>query len=180
MRDRSTSAGDERHAWISRSLSGQNRCCSGVSGTTTLSATPDALIRPPVMRAVVGMDEGRLRVVVADDRAEIRTHLRKLLDAQPDLDVVGTGWSGMEALRLVHQLEPDVLVLDHDMEVVPGIDVAAHLGVAGMTIRVVLYAIDDGLGAADPSQCVLDEASVDALMRAIKRPRATELAARMN
>ena len=138
------------------------------------------------MRAVVGSDGDRVRVVIADDRPCVRTQLRKLLDAQPDLDVVGMGWSGMEALRLVHELEPHVLVLDQDMDDVPGLQVATHLGDAGMNIRVVLYAIDDGLGdeemphAPATAQIMLDDDSLRALMRAIRRPRAAQLAARSN
>ena len=138
------------------------------------------------MRAVVGSDGERVRVVIADDRPFVRSQLRKLLDAQPDLDVVGMGWSGLEALRLVHELEPHVLVLDHDMDDVPGSQIAAHLGDAGMHIRVVLYAIDEGLEdegtphSAATAQFLLDDDSLRALMRAIRRPRAAPLAARSN
>lgn len=146
----------------------------------------DERTRTDVMRAVVGSDGGRVRVVIADDRPLVRTQLRKLLDAQPDLDVVGMGWSGMEALRLVHELEPHVLVLDQDMDDVPGLQVAAHLGDAGMKIRVVLYAIDEGVGdegmprASTTAQVVLDEESLLSLVQAIRRPRAAQLAARSN
>ena len=92
----------------------------------------------------------------------------------------------MEALRLVHELEPHVLVLDQDMDDVPGAQVAAHLGDAGMKIRVVLYAIDEGLGdeamprASSTAQVVLDDESLRALMRAIRRPRVPQIAARSN
>lgn len=133
----------------------------------------------------MGIDKHRVRVVVADDRPLIRTQLHALLDAEPDLDIVGLGWSGIEALRLVHKLEPDVLVVDEEMNDIRGTEVAAHLGVAGIKIRVVLYTISDWLreeGMADGSNtahCVLDEESVGALMTAIRRPPAG-LAARAN
>lgn len=132
----------------------------------------------------MGIDGRRVRVVVADDSAVIRGQLRDRLEAEPDLDVVGTGWSGMEALRLVHQLEPDVLVLDQDMTDLRGAEVAAHLGVAGMEIRVVLYTIDEGdrrLRTDAPGEtCLLDDASVGALVSAIRRPHARRLPAQLN
>jgi DNA-binding NarL/FixJ family response regulator len=92
----------------------------------------------------------------------------------------------MEALRLVHQLEPDVLVVDQDMDDVRGVEVAAHLGFAGMNIRVVLYTIrdeprnDELAGGSDPTHLVLDEESVVALVAAIRRPPMERLAARAN
>src|SRR5262245_51849577 len=52
------------------------------------------------------------RIVVADDHAVLRESLRALLETQHDLAVVGTAATGGEALALVQQHHPDVLVLD--------------------------------------------------------------------
>jgi DNA-binding NarL/FixJ family response regulator len=116
-----------------------------------------------------------LRVVVADDHPAIRAQLRTLLNAEPDLEVVGTGWNGMEAIRLVHQLEPDVLVADQDMDDLGGMEVAAHLGVAGIEIRVVLYTTNDAeeqlVGDRETADCAFGEESIDALVTAIRRRR---------
>ena len=125
-------------------------------------------------------------MVIADDRPFIRRSCASSFDAQPDLDIVGMGWSGMEALRLVHELEPHVLVLDQEMDDVPGLQVAAHLSDAGMKIRVVLYAIDEGFGdegmsrASTIAPVVLDDESLLSLMQAIRRPRAAQLMSRAN
>jgi DNA-binding NarL/FixJ family response regulator len=58
-------------------------------------------------------------VLLADDQALIRAGLRALLDAQPDLRVVGEAGDGDEAFRLVSELVPDVVLMDIRM---PGVD----------------------------------------------------------
>jgi CheY-like chemotaxis protein len=97
---------------------------------------------------------------------------------------VGTCSNGMAALLLVHQLEPDVLVLDQDISELDGLKVAAHLEFAGIEIRVVLYAVRNVLGeriVGGPDQDqVLDDESIDALMRAVREPRTLQVAARAN
>jgi DNA-binding NarL/FixJ family response regulator len=60
-----------------------------------------------------------ITVLLADDQALIRAGLRALLDAQPDLEVVGEAGDGDEAFRLVSELVPDVVLMDIRM---PGVD----------------------------------------------------------
>ncbi len=59
------------------------------------------------------------RVVVVDDQAMVREGFSALLSAQPDLDVVGSAADGVEAVRQVRRLEPDVVLMDVRM---PGLD----------------------------------------------------------
>jgi DNA-binding NarL/FixJ family response regulator len=124
-------------------------------------------------------------VVVADDHPYVRAQLRGLLSAEADLAVVGTAWNGMEALRLVHELEPDVLVLDQDMLDLDGMQVAAHLRFAGIEIRVVLYTTNGAgnrevVAGPEVTDYVLDEESVKALKTAIRRLPIRQLAPRDN
>lgn len=65
------------------------------------------------------MSETRIRVVIVDDHAVLRAGLEQLLAGQPDLEVVGTAASGGEAIELVRELRPDVVLMDLQM---PGID----------------------------------------------------------
>jgi DNA-binding NarL/FixJ family response regulator len=62
---------------------------------------------------------GGIRVVVADDHPVVREGLRAMLDAEPDVDVVGEAGSGEEAVRLAADLRPDVVLMDLRM---PGVD----------------------------------------------------------
>lgn len=53
-----------------------------------------------------------IRVVLADDQALLRAGIRALLDAEDDIDVVGEAANGAEALRVVTELAPDVVLMD--------------------------------------------------------------------
>ena len=59
------------------------------------------------------------RILIADDHALVRGGLRMVLDAQPDLDVVGEAADGRQALQLARKLSPDLVLMDIRM---PGLD----------------------------------------------------------
>jgi DNA-binding NarL/FixJ family response regulator len=85
-----------------------------------------------------------IRVVLADDHAMVRRGLEQLLGAEPDIEVVGLARDGAEAIELVEQAAPDVVLMDLQM---PGIDgVAATKQIAGSgadTAVVVLTSFSD-------------------------------------
>ncbi|MFF8675038.1 response regulator [Streptomyces sp. NPDC015242] len=60
-----------------------------------------------------------IRVVLADDERMVRTALRAILSAEPDLEVAGEAATGAEAVSVVRELRPDVVLMDVRM---PGID----------------------------------------------------------
>jgi two-component system, NarL family, response regulator NreC len=64
---------------------------------------------------------------VADDHAIIREGLHIMLGNQPDMEVVGTASNGYEAIRLVDQKEPDVVVMDISMPELNGIEAISQL-----------------------------------------------------
>lgn len=68
-----------------------------------------------------------IRVALVDDQEMVRDSLRILLSAQPDLEVVGVGKDGYDALRLVDTLKPDVLLLDIRMPIMDGVEATAAL-----------------------------------------------------
>jgi DNA-binding NarL/FixJ family response regulator len=94
-----------------------------------------------------------IRVIVADDQEIVRTGLRMILDAQPDIDVVGEAADGRQAVELARRLRPDVCLFDIRMPGVDGIEatrliagpaVAAPLAVVVITT----FDLDDYVYAA--------------------------------
>jgi DNA-binding NarL/FixJ family response regulator len=63
-----------------------------------------------------------IRVIVADDQELVRTGLTMIIDAQPDLEVVGAAADGREAVALARQLRPDVCLFDVRMPIMDGIE----------------------------------------------------------
>ncbi|WP_428965795.1 response regulator transcription factor [Micromonospora fluostatini] len=68
-----------------------------------------------------------IRVVVADDQEIVRTGLTMILDAQPDIEVVGEAGDGHRAVELARRLRPDVCLFDIRMPGMNGIDATRHL-----------------------------------------------------
>jgi DNA-binding NarL/FixJ family response regulator len=62
-----------------------------------------------------------IKVLIADDQPEVRSALRLVLDAEPDIDVVDEAVDGAEAVRLARQWRPDVIVIDIRMPKLDGI-----------------------------------------------------------
>ena len=68
-----------------------------------------------------------IRVLIADDQLIVRTGLTMLLDAQPDIEVVGAAADGREAVRLGLELRPDVGLFDIRMPLMDGIEATRRL-----------------------------------------------------
>ena len=73
-----------------------------------------------------------VRVVICDDQVLIRTGLATIIDAQPDLEVVGECGDGQAGVDLARELRPDVVVMDIRMPVLDGIAATRLLAGAGV------------------------------------------------
>ena len=82
-------------------------------------------------------------IVLADDHQVVRNGLRVLLEAEPDFSVVGEAGDGLEAVRLVERLQPDVLVLDLMMPGLNGLEVARQVSQRSPQTRVVILSMYD-------------------------------------
>jgi DNA-binding NarL/FixJ family response regulator len=83
-----------------------------------------------------------VRVLIADDHDLFRTGLRNLLEEQ-DVQIVGEASTGIEAVRIVREIAPDVVVMDLTMPGMGGVDATRHItGIAPLT-RVVMLTISD-------------------------------------
>jgi two-component system, NarL family, response regulator NreC len=80
-------------------------------------------------------------IILADDHPIIRQSLKLLLENEPGLRVTGQAGNGMEALELVEQLKPDLLVLDLLMPVLNGIEVLKRLQKSGSSTRVLVLSM---------------------------------------
>lgn len=65
--------------------------------------------------------QGKIRVIIVDDIAETRENIRKLLQFESDVDVVGTARTGREAIDLSRETKPDVVLMDINMPDMDGI-----------------------------------------------------------
>jgi two-component system, LytTR family, response regulator len=84
----------------------------------------------------------RIRVLVVDDEPLARSGVRDLLERDPDLEVIGEATNGEEAVELITDLHPDLVMLDVQMPGLSGFDVLRQVGAESMPPVVFVTAYD--------------------------------------
>lgn len=84
------------------------------------------------------MDSRKTRILIADDHTIFRDGLRRLLESEPEFQVVGEAGDGAEALQLSQQLKPDILLLDLAMPRMPGLETLRELSTQGLPVKTIL------------------------------------------
>ena len=84
-----------------------------------------------------------IRVAIADDQALVRGGFRLILDARPDIEVVGEAEDGEQAVELVRELEPEVLLLDVRMPNLDGIEATRQIVATGSPTRIIILTTFD-------------------------------------
>lgn len=144
------------------------------------------------------MSDCKTTVMLVDDHPLLRKGLRQLLAFETEFDVVAEAGSGAEALATAPELDPDLIILDLNMQGMDGLETLKRLRDEGVTSRIVMLTVSDsnedvikaiGLGAdgyllkdSDPDELleqikkaasgkmVLSDAVNAALATAIRRP----------
>ena len=84
------------------------------------------------------MKSGKVRILLADDHTIFRDGLRKLLEAEPDFEIVGEAGDGADAVTMVQQVKPEILLLDLAMPRVPGLEALREVVGLKAPVKVIL------------------------------------------
>lgn len=116
----------------------------------------------------------KIRIVVADDHAVLQAGLESMLNAQPDMTVIGTAVDGFACLRQAIALRPDVILLDINMPHCNGLEALDQLRVQVSESKVLVLTMHDDplylrrVMQAGAAGFVLKQAAGDELLAAIR------------
>lgn len=145
------------------------------------------------------MSHDAASIMLVDDHPLLRKGLQQLIELSDDLELVAQAGSGAEALKLGAELDPDLILLDLNMQGMDGLETLEKLRAEGVTSRIVMLTVSDAdddviaaisrgadgyllkdmepeelltqIGRALQGKMVMSEAVTQALATAIRRPQ---------
>ena len=78
------------------------------------------------------------RVLIVDDQDIMVVSIKALLETSDEIEVVGSAWNGEEALKLVAELSPEVVLMDIDMPVMDGVEATRQIAARFPEVRVLI------------------------------------------
>jgi len=116
----------------------------------------------------------QLRIFLADDHMVVREGLKAMINAQPDMDVIGEAGDGQTAWQQAQECQPDVVIMDITMPNVNGVQATAQLKRACPNIKVLALSVHDDtsylrqLLAAGATGYILKHTAAEDLIQAIR------------
>ena len=123
---------------------------------------------------------GRVKVLVVDDHEIVREGIRMVLAADPELEVVGVASSGEEAIEMVRELSPGVVLMDIGMPGLSGFEATRRIREANPDVHVVALTVHDSEGyvfqmlKAGATGYVVKRAPSEDVISAVKRANVGE------
>jgi two-component system response regulator NreC len=123
---------------------------------------------------------GRVKVLVVDDHAVVRQGITMVLETDPELDVVGEASSGEEAIQLVRELRPNVVVMDIGMPGLSGFEATRRIRESNPEVQVLALTVHDSeayvfqMLQAGATGYVVKRAPAEEVIQAVKRTNAGE------
>jgi len=116
-----------------------------------------------------------IRTLVVDDHTMVRAGLCRLLDSEPDIQVLAQAGSGREAVQRCRESKPDVVVLDYGLPDIDGLETTRQIVALGLGVRVLILTMYDSeeyatrVIRAGATGFVLKVAPPEELMAAVRK-----------
>ena len=112
-----------------------------------------------------------VRVLIADSEQGFRRYIRRILERQPDLKVVGEAADGEEVVRVAHELEPDVVLVDIDLRGTDAFDATQRIKARLPGTKVIMEAYRKAAAKHGADAFLLKTAEISQFLPVIRRGR---------
>jgi two-component system response regulator DesR len=93
------------------------------------------------------VEDHKIKVVIADDQVSTRRALSAVLVFEPRIEIIGEACNGSEAVRLVGEIQPDLVLMDVQMPVMDGLVATQKIKTLYPNIKIVVYTMFPGYQA---------------------------------